>query len=134
MATKRKDVAKAYILYRNERNKIREGNINWMKLIAEKIRATNVQNQNANVDERSFGGRKGEADNVLMREIALNHIGMSKKVKENHLNNRVYIHDLDAYAVGMHNCLTIPFDDLLANGFNTRQADIRPANSVNTAF
>lgn len=32
------------------------------------------------------------------------------------------------------NCLTIPFDDLLANGFNTRQADIRPANSVNTAF
>lgn len=134
MATKRKDVAKAYILYRNERNKIREGNIDWMKLIAEKIRATNVQNQNANVDERSFGGRKGEADNVLMREIALNHIGMSKKVKENHLNNRVYIHDLDAYAVGMHNCLTIPFDDLLANGFNTRQSDIRPANSVNTAF
>ena len=34
----------------------------------------------------------------------------------------------------MHNCLTIPFDDLLANGFNTRQTDIRPANSVNTAF
>lgn len=34
----------------------------------------------------------------------------------------------------MHNCLSIPFDDLLANGFNTRQADVRPANSVNTAF
>lgn len=33
----------------------------------------------------------------------------------------------------MHNCLTIPFDDLLKNGFNTRQADVRPANSVNTA-
>ena len=34
----------------------------------------------------------------------------------------------------MHNCLSIPFDDLLANGFNTRQADVRSANSVNTAF
>ena len=34
----------------------------------------------------------------------------------------------------MHNCLSIPFDDLLANGFNTRQTDIRPASSVNTAF
>ena len=134
MATKRKDVAKAYILYRDKRNKEREGNIDWMKLISEKIQAKNVQNQNANVDERSFGGRKGEADSVLMREIALNHIGMSKKARDNHLNNRIYIHDLDAYAVGMHNCLTIPFDDLLANGFNTRQADIRPANSVNTAF
>ena len=32
------------------------------------------------------------------------------------------------------NCLSIPFDDLLANGFNTRQTDIRPASSVNTAF
>ena len=34
----------------------------------------------------------------------------------------------------MHNCLSIPFDDLLAKGFNTRQTDIRPANSINTAF
>ena len=34
----------------------------------------------------------------------------------------------------MHNCLSIPFDDLLAKGFNTRQTDVRPANSVNTAF
>ena len=134
MATKRKDVAKSYILYRNERNKAREGNIDWMKLIAEKLQAKNVQNQNANVDEHSFGGRKGEADSVLMREIALNHLGMSKKIRDNHLNNRVYIHDLDSYPVGMHNCLTVPFDDLLANGFNTRQTDIRPANSVNTAF
>jgi len=46
----------------------------------------------------------------------------------------VYIHDLDAYYVGSHNCLSIPFDDLLANGFNTRQTDVRPAGSVNTAF
>lgn len=34
----------------------------------------------------------------------------------------------------MHNCLSVPFDDLLANGFNTRQTDVRPANSINTAF
>mgnify|MGYP000210066201 FL=1 len=34
----------------------------------------------------------------------------------------------------MHNCLSIPFDDLLAKGFNTRQTDVRPAQSVNTAF
>ena len=50
------------------------------------------------------------------------------------MENMVYIHDLDSYAIGMHNCLTIPFDDLLKNGFNTRQTDVRPANSINTAF
>ena len=42
--------------------------------------------------------------------------------------------DLSAYAVGMHNCLSMPLDDLLAKGFNTRQVDIRPAGSINTAF
>lgn len=41
---------------------------------------------------------------------------------------------MDSYVAGMHNCLTIPFDELLAKGFNTRQTDVRPANSVNTAF
>ena len=34
----------------------------------------------------------------------------------------------------MHNCLTIPFDDLLAKGFKTRQTDVRPAKSINTAM
>lgn len=33
----------------------------------------------------------------------------------------------------MHNCLSIPFDKLLKNGFSTRQTDVRPANSINTA-
>ena len=133
MATKRKDVAKAYVLYREERNKIRNGKSALVQSITEKIAASDVQNQNANVDERSFGGRMGEARNELMKDYALKYM-VSDMARENHLNNMVYIHDLDSYAVGMHNCLTIPFDDLLAKGFNTRQTDVRPANSINTAF
>jgi len=133
MATKRKDVATAYIEYRHDRDNERKWNNHMMSVIKEKLQASNVQNQNANVDEHSFGGRKGEADSVLMKEFALDNC-MSKKSRERHLNNEIYIHDLDSYAIGMHNCLSVPFDDLLANGFNTRQTDIRPANSVNTAF
>ena len=133
MATKRKDVAKAYMLYREERNKIRIKNSQLIQNIAEKLEASNIQNQNANVDEGSFGGRMGEARNELMKDYALNYI-VSKMARENHLNNEIYIHDLDSYAVGMHNCLTIPFDKLLAEGFNTRQTDVRPARSINTAF
>ncbi len=133
MGTDRKDVARAYIVYRNQRSAIRSRNTGLMKNIEEKIMATNVQNQNANLDEHSFGGRMGEARSELMKDYALNYI-LSDMAKTNHLNNEVYVHDLDSYAVGMHNCLTIPFDDLLAKGFNTRQTDVRPANSVNTAF
>lgn len=133
MSTKRKDVAKAYILYREERNKERNKRSKLLKEVGSHLMAEDVQNQNANVDEYSFGGRKGEAANVLMKQYALDYC-MSEKAKANHLSNQIYIHDLDNYAVGMHNCLSVPFDDLLANGFNTRQTDIRPANSINTAF
>jgi ribonucleoside-triphosphate reductase len=59
---------------------------------------------------------------------------MSEMSKRNHLNNEIYIHDLNSYASGMHNCLTIPFDKLLKDGFNTRQTDVRPAGSINTAL
>ena len=132
-STKRKDVAKEYILYRNERTRERNKNSILVRNIGEKLKASNVENQNANVDELSFGGRKGEAANVLMKQYALDYC-MSEMARNNHLDNMIYTHDLDSYAIGMHNCLTVPFDDLLANGFNTRQTDVRPANSINTAF
>ena len=133
MSTKRKDVAKAYILYRNNRDKIRSRKTQTRKAIISKLKAENPVNQNANVDERSFGGRMGEANEIQLKEIALDEF-MSERARFNHLNNIIYTHDLGSYAAGMHNCLSIPFDKLLANGFNTRQTDVRPANSVNTAF
>ena len=133
MATKRKDVARRYITYREERARIRNWNSQMMDKVAIKLAASDVQNQNANVDEYSFGGRRGEADSVIFKQYALDNL-VSEMARNNHLNNEIYIHDLDAYILGMHNCLTVPFDDLLAKGFNTRQTDVRPANSVNTAF
>ena len=133
MSTKRKDVAKEYVIYREERNRARYRNGDMFKQVAVKLAASAVENQNANVDEQSFGGRIGEASGVIIKQYALDYI-VSKMARENHVNNKIYIHDLDSYAVGMHNCLSIPFDDLLAKGFNTRQTDVRPANSVNTAF
>ena len=133
MSTKRKDVARAYIRYRQERSREREWNTKMMDKVAVKLAASDVQNQNANVDEYSFGGHRGEADSVIFKQYALDNL-ISKMARNNHLNNEIYIHDLDAYILGMHNCLTVPFDDLLATGFNTRQTDVRPANSINTAF
>ena len=133
MSTKRKDVARAYITYRHERDVQRMKNTQLRRKVTEKLNASNTQQQNANVDEKSFGGRIGEASSEQMRDIAINEM-LSSLARKRHLNNQIYIHDLDSYAVGMHNCLTIPFDDLFAKGFNTRQTDVRPANSVNTGF
>ena len=133
MATKYKDVAKAYTNYRYLHNIARDRYKDLMDSVAEKLKASNVQNQNANVDEASFGGRVGEAADVVTKKYALEYL-VSPMARANHENNEIYIHDLNAYAIGDHNCLSIPFDDLLAKGFNTRQTDVRPAQSINTAF
>lgn len=122
------EVAKQYITYRYEKERIRSS-----RNLTEKLTASNTQNQNANVDEFSFGGRIGEAASYIMKNYALEHL-ISKKAKHNHNNNEIYIHDLDNYSVGTHNCLSIPFDKLLKDGFNTRQTDVRPAGSINTAM
>lgn len=133
MKSERRDVAKEYIRYRYKREIARKGQDDFIKAFSAKIQGSDIENQNANVDEMSFGGRVGAASDLQMKKYALDYL-VSSKSRTNHENNEIYIHDLNAYAVGMHNCLSIPFDDLLAKGFNTRQTDVRPAGSINTAF
>ena len=133
MRSERRDVARAYIRYRYKKEVAREKKDDFIQAIRKKLDGKDIKNQNANVDEASFGGRIGEASSVVTKQLALDYI-LSPMARDNHLNNMIYTHDLDAYYVGSHNCLSIPFDDLLANGFNTRQTDVRPAGSVNTAF
>ena len=127
------DIVESFIIYRNKRAEIREQNSELIKNITKKLAGSNIENQNANVDEASFGGRIGEAARVVTKNDALKY-RMSKKSRKNHENNEIYIHDLDSYSTGMHNCLSVPFDSLLKNGFETRQTDVRPASSVNTAM
>ena len=126
-------IARAYIRYRHKSEMARKQYQDLMDTVGEKLSAANVQNQNANVDEYSFGGRMGEMNSAVARKYALEYL-VSPMARKNHEENMIYIHDLDNYAVGSHNCLTIPFDKLLAEGFNTRQTDVRPAQSVSTAF
>lgn len=133
MRSERRDVARAYIRYRYKKEVARNKKDDFIKAIREKLDGNNVKNQNANVDEHSFGGRTGEASSVVTKQLALDYL-LSPMARKNHIDNMIYTHDLDSYYVGSHNCLSIPFDDLLANGFNTRQADVRPAGSINTAF
>ena len=133
MRSERRDVARAYIRYRYKKEVARHQSNEFIEAIREKLEGKDIRNQNANVDERSFGGRQGEASSLVNKKLALDYL-VSETTRKNHLENMIYIHDLDSYYVGSHNCLSIPFDDLLANGFNTRQTDVRPAGSVNTAF
>ena len=126
------EVVESFINYRRKREEIRENKSKVIKDVDVALKATNIKNQNANLDEASFGGRLGEAASIVAKNAALKH--MSKMARKNHEENMIYQHDLDHYEIGDHNCLSIPFDRLLAKGFKTRQTDVRPAGSINTAL
>lgn len=92
-----KDVAKAYIIYRYNHKLIRENKEKIYKGLTKKLMADDVQNQNANLDEHSFGGRMGEANRLVTKDYALKYC-MSRKSRNNHLNNEIYIHKLKIVA------------------------------------
>ena len=91
------DVAKSYIIYRYNHKVIRENRDKLIKGLTKKLMAQDIENQNANVDEHSFGGRMGEASRIVTKDYALNYC-MSRKSRKNHLNNEVYIHKLKIVA------------------------------------
>ena len=132
MGSRCKKTAKAYIKYRESRNQERQKNNDLNKQIEDILLCNNVQNQNANVDEYSFGGRKFESANVLHKNIALN-VFIRPQVAQAHRESRIYLHDLSEYDIGSHNCLFADLQRLLNNGFTTRNGDVRPANSFSTA-
>jgi ribonucleoside-triphosphate reductase len=133
MASQYKDVAREYIKYRTQRTIDRHKNSEINKKISDILLCKNIQNSNANVDEYSFGGRKFESAGVLHKDFALNNL-IRPSVSQAHKQNRIYIHDLDSYDVGMHNCLFCDLPQTLNNGFVTRNGDVRGANSISTAM
>ena len=133
MLSWRKDIAKAYILYRNERTKIRERNSSLVKKIM--VRADSKVNfrSNANVDESSFSGREKEASADIGKMIALDFDGLSQDVANAHKEMLVYQHDLEKAIYGIHNCLNLNFQEIFTYGFRTRNGDVRPPTSFSTA-
>lgn len=126
------DVAKSYILYRDQRNKERIRKSGIMKAVMRRTNATAVENSNANVDEKSFSGREKEASADIQKAIALDYT-FSPEVSDAHKNMLLYQHDMEKTNIGMHNCLFIDFEKLLNEGFATRNGDIRTPSSFSSA-
>ena len=132
MKSSRPDVAKAYILYRDQRTKERDRNSRLIRTVMRRNDATAVENANANVDENSFSGREKEASSDIQKIIALDYT-LSSEVANAHKTMLLYQHDLEKTNIGMHNCLFTDFKQLFTNGFKTRNGDIRPPSSFSTA-
>lgn len=133
MGSKFTDVAKSYILYRNERTKVRDKKGELVQKVMDRVTSTVDNRSNANVDEKSFSGREKEASADIGKMIALDYGGLSQEVADAHKNMLIYQHDLEKAIYGVHNCLNLNFQEIFTYGFRTRNGDVRPPTSFSTA-
>ena len=126
------EVAKAYILYRDQRSKERMRQSKLLKAVMRRTEATAVENSNANVDEKSFSGREKEASADIQKLIALDYT-LSPEVAQAHKDMLLYQHDNEKTNIGEHNCLFVDFKKIFNDGFVTRNGDVRPPSKYDTA-
>ena len=126
------EVAKEYILYRDQRSKARAYRGKLVQTVMKRINATSVENANANVDEKSFSGREKEASADIQKIIALDYT-LSPEVSNAHKNMLLYQHDMEKTPLGQHNCLFVDMKKLFTDGFVTRNGDVRPPSNFSSA-
>lgn len=89
--------------------------------------------ENANLNGESFSGKMSKFGSEYSKWYARN-FTMPPQLVQAIKDNVVYVHDLDQYAIGTTNCIFIPFEKLLREGFNTGNGSVRPPNSIMTAM
>lgn len=89
--------------------------------------------ENANLNGDSFSGKMSRLGSETAKWHALRHV-LPKELALAVENGDLYVHDLDQYALGTTNCIFIPFDRLLASGFNTGNGSVRTPQTIMSAM
>lgn len=89
--------------------------------------------ENANLNGDSFSGKMSRLGSEYSKYYTKERI-LPPSIAEAVTQNRIYIHDLDHYALGTTNCIFIPFERLLREGFSSGNGSLRTPNSIMTAM
>ena len=132
MKSPRKEVAKKYIAYRNQRNLARKAKSREIFKEIIEAQATDVTRENANMNADTPAGMMmkfaSESTKSFVDECLL-----SEDVKEAVQNSYIHIHDKDYYPTKSLTCVQHPLDKILKNGFFAGHGESRPAKRIETA-
>lgn len=120
--------AKAYILYRANRNNIREGKSALMDMVADILLETSRENANIS---NSPSAKMLQIASAASRAYYLHRL-IPDHLSVAHRKGDLHIHDLDFYGKTL-NCVQIPLGRLLTNGFNNGHGFIRPPKRLGSA-
>ncbi len=132
MRTKRKDVARAYIIYRNDRNRARGNNIDSE---VEELLSGNSEywsSENSNKNEELSTTQRDYMAGIVSTDLAKRKI-LPRDVLEAHNEGILHVHDMDYLAQHMHNCDLINLEDMLQNGTVISETYIEKPHSFSTA-
>lgn len=132
MNSPRKEVAKKYIAYRNQRNLARKAKSREIFKEIIEAQATDVTRENANMNADTPAGMMmkfaSESTKSFVDECLL-----SEEVKEAVQGGYIHIHDKDYYPTKSLTCVQHPLDKILQNGFFAGHGESRPAKRIETA-
>ena len=132
MHSPRKEVAKKYIAYRNQRNLARKAKSREIFQEIIDAQATEITRENANMNADTPAGMMmkfaSESTKSYVDECML-----SEEVKEAVKNNYIHVHDKDYYPTKSLTCIQHPLDKILEDGFFAGHGESRPAKRIETA-
>ena len=135
MAGPYKDLARAYIEYRHDRDSEREKRSQLTHDIRGLIEQSNVSllNENANKDSKVIPTQRDLLAGIVAKHYAKQRI-LPRDVVIAHERGEIHYHDLDyAPFFPMFNCMLIDLEGMLTNGFKMGNAEIEPPKSISTA-
>lgn len=120
--------AKAYILYRDKRTRMRDAKSDLMDAVADILIETSRENANVS---NSPSAKMLQIASAASKAYYLNRL-LPEEFAAAHIRGDIHIHDLDFYGKTL-NCIQIPLGKLLTNGFNNGHGYIRPPRRPSSA-
>ncbi len=132
MKSARKDVAKRYIAYRDQRSIARRAKTRDIFLEIIEAKSNDITRENANMNADSPAGMMMKFASETTKPFVDDYL-LSNEAKTAVRNNYIHIHDKDYYPTKSLTCVQHPLDKILKNGFSAGHADSRPAKRIETA-
>ncbi len=132
MKSARKDVAKRYIAYRDQRSIARRAKTRDIFLEIIEAKNNDVTRENANMNTDSPAGMMMKFASETTKPFVDDYL-LSPAVRQAVRNNYIHIHDKDYYPTKSLTCVQHPLDRILEHGFVAGHGESRPARRIETA-
>ncbi|MDE6467647.1 MAG: anaerobic ribonucleoside-triphosphate reductase, partial [Muribaculaceae bacterium] len=132
MKSPRKEVAKRYIAYRDQRSIARKAKTRDMFHEIIEAKNNDITRENANMNTDSPAGMMMKFASETTKPFVDDYL-LSSEARDAVRHNYIHIHDKDYYPTKSLTCVQHPLDNILKYGFIAGHGESRPAKRIETA-